>query len=440
MTPAWRLLLLAVIGAVLVATTWVGTSVHFGLGDIVFMALAIGQGLLVLVALRLALRCPRRSALAVVAVVAVALRLALLLDAPHLSSDAYRYVWDGRVQAAGINPYRYIPADPALGALRDEAIFPNINRADYAPTIYPPGAQILFQLVVRISDSLLAMRLAFVLCEVVIVAALLDLLRRIGQPPVRVLAYAWHPLAVWEIAGSGHLDAAMLAAMTAGLWIALVPGRRLLAAAVLAVAALIKPPAAIALAVTWRAWDWRAPAIAIAVAVALYLPYLSVGTGVLGFLPTYFEEERIATAEGFWVVASLTQLFGPLPAARTIYLAIAFAIVGTLALRVALHADRAPEAVLQRLCWALFAFVFLLSPNYPWYWLVMLPFVALLGFAPGWAATIACFMLYDEVREGLEVDFVFRDTALNLVILAMLPLALRRTRAPHRIANQGTPR
>lgn len=440
MTPAWRLLLLAAIGAVLVVTTWVGTSVHFGYGDIAFTALAIGQGLLVLVALWLALHCPRRSALVVIAVVAVALRLALLSAGPHLSSDVFRYVWDGRVQAAGINPYRYIPVDPALEALRDEAIFPNINRADYAPTIYPPGAQILFQLVVRVSDSLLAMRLAFALCEVAIVTALLDLLRRIGQPPVRVLAYAWHPLAVWEIAGSGHLDAAMVAAMTAGLWIALVPGRRLLAAAVLAVAALIKPPAAIALAVTWRAWDWRAPAVAVAVAVALYLPYLSVGAGVFGFLPTYFEEERIDTAEGFWVIASLTALFGPLPAARTVYLALTFAIVGALALRVALHADRAPEAVLKRLCWALFAFVFLLSPNYPWYWLVMLPFVALLGFAPGWAATIACFVLYDEIREGLELDFALRDTALNLVILATLPLALRSPRAPNRIANEGTSR
>lgn len=438
MTAARRIAALSAIGAALVAGALAGPAVHLRLGDIAFAALAIGQGLLVLAALPLALRCPPRAALGVIAVVGVAMRLAVLPAAPHLSTDAYRYVWDGRVQAAGINPYRHIPADPALEPLRDDAIFPNINRADYAPTIYPPGAQILFQLVVRISDSLLAMRLALVLCEVVVIAALLGLLRRIGEPPARVLAYAWHPLAVWEIAGSGHLDAAMLAAMMAGLWIALVPGWRLLAAAVLALAALVKPPAALALAAVWRAWDWKAPAVAIGVAVLLYLPYLSVGAGVIGFLPGYLAEERIASGEGFWLVASLQALLGPLPFARPVYLALAVCVVGALALRVALHPDRATRAVLERLCWAVFAFVFLLSPDYPWYWLLLLPFVALLGFAPGWAATIACFLLYDVIDEGFEVAFALRDSALQLLILAMIPLAPRLRRAGQPTAAGGT--
>ena len=68
-----------------------------------------------------------------------------------MSTDIFRYVWDGRVQAAGINPYRHVPADAALQHLRDDAIYPYINRADYAPTIYPPMAQIVFFLVTRIS-------------------------------------------------------------------------------------------------------------------------------------------------------------------------------------------------------------------------------------------------------------------------------------------------
>ena len=75
---------------------------------------------------------------------AVAMRAITFAAPPLLSSDMYRYVWDGRVQLAGINPYRYLPDAPELAFLRDAAVFPHINRADYAPTIYPPAAEMLY--------------------------------------------------------------------------------------------------------------------------------------------------------------------------------------------------------------------------------------------------------------------------------------------------------
>ena len=80
------------------------------------------------------------STLAAILVVAVLLRAIALFAPQALSTDIFRYVWDGRVQAAHINPYRvHFPADPALAPLRDDSIYPNINRADYAiPSIPPP--------------------------------------------------------------------------------------------------------------------------------------------------------------------------------------------------------------------------------------------------------------------------------------------------------------
>ena len=62
--------------------------------------------------------------------VAVAMRVLTLTAPPVLSSDLYRYVWDGRVQLAGINPYRYLPVADELAFLRDEAVYPHINRAE----------------------------------------------------------------------------------------------------------------------------------------------------------------------------------------------------------------------------------------------------------------------------------------------------------------------
>jgi hypothetical protein len=124
------------------------------------------------------------------------------------------------VQAAGINPYALVPADPTLAALRDAAIYPNINRADYAVTAYPPVAQMFFLAVTRISETLTMMRLAMVACEIVVIAVLIDLLRQLRMPATGVVAWAWHPLAIWEISQGGHVDALMVACLCSayGCW------------------------------------------------------------------------------------------------------------------------------------------------------------------------------------------------------------------------------
>ena len=121
---------------------------------------------------------------------------ALLLFAPPHSTDIYRYVWDGRVQADGINPYRYLPVDPALAHLRDEAIFPNINRREYAPTIYPPTAQIVYLAATRFGENLTVMKLAMVLFEAIAIWAAYALLVGRGLPGAAILVLAWHPLEV----------------------------------------------------------------------------------------------------------------------------------------------------------------------------------------------------------------------------------------------------
>src|SRR5215472_9325155 len=111
--------------------------------------------------------------LGTIILLAVAFRLSLVAFDPWLSDDLYRYVWDGRVQAAGFNPYRYIPADDALAGLRDSAIYGQINRRDYAPTVYPPGAEALFLGVhVTLGGSLVAMKAALVAFDIAAVGAL----------------------------------------------------------------------------------------------------------------------------------------------------------------------------------------------------------------------------------------------------------------------------
>ena len=113
------------------------------------------------------LSAPATRALWLIFGIGIMLRVYVLLFDPLLSTDIFRYIWDGRVQAAGINPYRYFPAHDALAPLRDATIFPRINRADYAVTIYPPVAEFFFLIVTRIGESVNVMRLALLGCEAV---------------------------------------------------------------------------------------------------------------------------------------------------------------------------------------------------------------------------------------------------------------------------------
>ncbi len=250
------LLRLAGIGAVLVALTLVTPFAFETGGDNAFIALTIPAGLLTIVATHLAERAPTHRALWLIFGLGIMLRAYVLLFDPLLSSDIYRYVWDGRVQAAGINPYRYFPADEALAFLRDGAIFPHINRVDSAVTIYPPVAQFFFFIVTRIGENVTTMRLAMLGCESVTVTLIMLLLRRMNRPVTRVIAYLWHPLPLWEIANGGHVDALMVALMLLGLWVALT-GHALRGAVLIAFSALVKPYVAPVLAGIWRPWDLK---------------------------------------------------------------------------------------------------------------------------------------------------------------------------------------
>jgi alpha-1,6-mannosyltransferase len=144
---------------------------------------------------------------------AVAFRIVTLFPEPFMSSDIYRYAWDGVVQHAHISPYRYVPGDPALTFLRgpNQNLFDHINRRDYAHTIYPPVAQFLFYGITWVNASVTFMKLAMILFEGITVYALMELLEALGRRREEVLLYAWCPLLIWEIGSSGHLDSAAMA-------------------------------------------------------------------------------------------------------------------------------------------------------------------------------------------------------------------------------------
>ena len=358
-----------------------------------FVAVALAQGAILLGALWLTRRStPSRGVVVLILAVAAGMRIVVLVEPPALSSDVYRYVWDGRVLAAGINPYRYIPTDPHLSELRDTAIFPNINRGNYARTIYPPAAEAIFFVVTRVSESVTAMKLAMVLFETVAVVLLLRLLALAGLPAVRVIVYAWHPLPVWEFAGSGHIDAAIVAFAALALWSCRRFGGRLTGLA-LAAGTLVKLYPAVVFPALWRRGDLRMPAVFGGAVVLAYLPFLGVGSGVFGFLPGYMAEEGFASGGGFypWSVAISALPLGGIP--HIAYPIVAALMLAALALYVGLRRTGADREVFGSALLA-GAFIFLLSPHYPWYFAWLIIFACLLPSASLLWLTLASFLLY----------------------------------------------
>ncbi len=381
-------------------------------GDNAFIALTIPACLLTIAATHVAERVPTKHALLLILGLGIALRGYVLLFDPLLSSDIYRYIWDGRVQAAGINPYRYFPAQDVLSYLRDTKIFPNINRADYAVTIYPPVAEFFFLVVTRLGESVTVMRLALLGCEAVSVTVILLLLSRMNRPAARVVAYVWHPLPIWEIASSGHVDALMVALTLFGLWIALT-GRALRGAVFIALGALVKPFSVAALAVIWRPWDLRMPLVVICTIALCYLPYLSVGWGVLGFFTKgYLAEEGMISGADYWALSLWRLLFGVHRGDVVAYLAFAASILLLMALFIVHRAKPTIASRLANINMLLLVGLLLLSPNYPWYFMAIMPFVALCGDAPTWVVSIGALLLTHEVGWGFHLPAVAAKSVL----------------------------
>lgn len=305
----------------------------------------------------------------------VAFRLILLPTAPTLSTDLYRYLWDGRLAVAGVSPYRY-PADaPEVARFRDTAVYPRLNHADWR-TIYPPGAQLLFGAVARLAPwSVGAFKLTIVAFDLLTLGLLLGWLRALGRPPAWALLYAWHPLVVVELAGSGHLDAVALAASVGALWAA-TRGREAWAGALVGAGGLLKLYPLLLLPAVWGRRPGRAVGACAAVLAAGYALYAREGTAVVGSLARYFGEEEFNGS----VRALLELALAPVgPPGQTLARLLPLAALAGAALAVGVLGRGVPPW--QRALWLVGGYL-LATPNlFPWYALWMVP---LLVVAPAW--------------------------------------------------------
>lgn len=369
------------------------------------LAVAAGFAHLALV-LRIESRGARVQALVAVALI---LRLAVAAGVDHgLSDDFHRYLWEGRVVLAGENPYLRAPDDPALAALRDGTNWPNVTHR-HVPAAYPPLTLAFFALAAATPRPLLALRVGFVLAELLAWLLLARLLARRGLDPARSLVFGLAPLVVLEYAGSFHFDSLAIAATT-GAFLLRARGSVVASLVAIGVAALFKPHALVLAPLLAResapdpgATNRSTPApatvrnmafalaVAVGIFVAGYLPFSSGGAPFAGLL-RYADEwsfnapffpglvagierlrdlafDRGYTALPFvGVVARALVESSPDRVARVL-LGVAFVLVAARLVRVLPDRERAAAWIL--------AVLLLASPTVqPWYLTWIVPFVA----------------------------------------------------------------
>jgi len=398
-----------------------------------FLKIVLIQLLIYVGVVWLSLRTKDSSQLLVLGLIFAALfRIAILFYPPYLSDDIYRYIWDGRVQSAGINPYRYVPANESLAKLRDDKIYPNINRRDYARTIYPPVAEGTFFLTTRFSESVTWMKAIMVGCEALTVWAVIQLLTSFGLARQRVLIYAWHPLAVWEFAGSGHLDAFAIAFLALAL-LAHRKRKETLTGFLLACATGVKLFPVVLFPAVYRRWSWRMPSAFLITIVIAYLPYISVGPlGVLGFLPGYASERGMVSGEQFFLLTVVRRLFSVhVPAFA--YLIFSVAVLGILSFWF-LRDQRNGNVRYLRNCLIIASvFVFLLAPHFAWYFCWLILFLCFVPSISVFYLTATSFLLYlTWINDTPDRVFILKTLIfVPCLILGILIIWLRRQGYAH---------
>jgi len=378
LTPSHRLYGL---GAILLVALTISSRNFSRIGEPSFFIPLAVAGVAYLLAIRELLSTPEFPKRVIVygLVLSALWHFQFLRMPPGLDDDIHRYVWDGRVQRLGYNPYVVVPSDPALAGLHTSETR-SLNNPE-VPSPYPAGAQLFFRAVTSIQESTFALKVAFVLCDLAIVFVLLDVLRRTKQAEHWVLAYAWHPLLAIEVGGSGHVDIVgvllLLVSVTS-----LVRRWRAVAALAFGLAVSVKFLPIVLLPLYWKRVRVREAALAAIVVGLLYVPFLEHGRIPIGSLGTYVQRFRFNDP----VFATLERMTAPQVVAG---LAVLVGFLTAIWMR-RKSADESSDAF----AWPMAASLLCAPVVYPWYLLWLLPFLRSISKVPIMVWTLSIIPTY----------------------------------------------
>jgi len=404
-------LCLILTGSVLVAAMTTLAVTQARLGSPMFFALSGAIGICYAIVLVVVSRRPPSHRLLLLALFfAVACRVPLALEPVNYDSDMIRYIWDGRVQHFGYNPYAVLPADPAMAHTHtaDTARMP--SRFDRTP--YPPAAQLFFRAIVFLNEAPLTMKLALLACDVLTIFFLARWLRVTGRNEWLVLVYAWNPLVILEAGHSSHIDVLGTFWITLSAY-CLARGRTAWASVAFTLSVATKLLPVVLLPLFIGRVRRRDILLGTAVLVALYLPFTFGSTVPVGAIPNVVAQVRFNSP-----------VFRPLAWVITPAGAAAFALLvgfGT-AVWARRHLDAQDPAAWA---WPMALALACAPVIYPWYLLYVTPFLFARSTAPliVWTCTtIPVYVVWERARQGFRwrVPWELMVIEYGLVLIAMV--------------------
>lgn len=385
-TAAWPLILL-----LLVACDSIGLYVYLGRRFfllnpvwIYLTAYTLQYAFYLYASARLVPSIPTRygkAAFGIILAGSLLFRAALISSPPSISTDIYRYVWDGRLINHGINPYRWAPNAECLRYLRD-SIWLVMEYKAYQ-TIYMPVSQGVFAVANFLFGNLLVgYKIIYALFDMATIGLIVKLLDRFGQPRWKVIWYAWCPLPITEICIAGHQDIVGVFLLTLTVLLATGKRRPELTAVALVAAGFTKGFALVLLPLFARKLGRRFvfaafwALIVIGMPMWVYLPKFLYG------MRQYLQTVHVNSSIFYW----LDQVFAPITSFHFEFVnKIADAIILT-AIFWSVRKPVQDNLDLLRRALIVISVTLLVVPTlFPWYLLWVLPFAMLLGRRPLWA-------------------------------------------------------
>jgi alpha-1,6-mannosyltransferase len=357
---------------------------------------------------------------------------AVILPSQQIQEDdVYRYLWDGKVFANGINPFEYSPDEvndfKALRIQNPESYYETyvernereleqldklkwespkslqyLERVNHpnVSTIYPPMAQFVFRLAHQIKpDSIVVLRAGFLIFDILTLVFIVGILAKLGLDKSNCLIYLWSPLIIKETFNSTHLDIIGISLLTGSIYF-LLCHRHKLATLFLAFGFLGKLYPVILLPLYLKACHEKMTqagkkpwltllgntSLFLGVVVLGYLPFMGIGLqmfdGLKAFTLYWQSNDSIfavlvfifKTVSGEW--ANETILSNPLPIFLS-KITVALVLVGVIFRLLLKNTSllEQPIEFVRGLFWVM-ALVFLLSPvQNPWYLCWVVPFL-----------------------------------------------------------------